>query len=65
MPVKAGLNTMDSVSESVLPEPIADDPAPLMVHWLLDSVPELPGVRGPVTLVPALLKRYIPLLPDE
>ena len=52
------LKLVARLSVSVLPDPIADDPVPLIVHWLFDRLPGPPGVMGPVIELPASLYRY-------
>src|SRR5258705_469672 len=37
-PANAGLKLTDTVSDRLLPDPVADDPVPFTTHWLFCTV---------------------------
>src|SRR5512140_1749855 len=58
VPANDAGNVMLRVKFIVLPLPDADDPAPLIVHWLLPSDPVPFNGIDPAYPLPALLTRY-------
>jgi len=46
-PAKPGWNVTASFTVAVLPEVLALEPVPVIVHWLFWRVAEVPSVIGP------------------
>jgi len=58
LPLKESANEVLRVRASELPLPVADEPAPVMVHWLFDRVPAPFSTMAGSSPVPASLTRY-------
>src|ERR1700682_1447008 len=58
VPLKAKAKLSGKLTVRLLPLVENEAPAALRVHWLLESVPEVPGEMGPWYTVPASFIRY-------
>src|SRR5215813_2770514 len=47
VPTNPDWKVMARLTVSVVPEPLAEEVDPSMLHWLFCNVPGLPGVNGP------------------
>jgi hypothetical protein len=54
-PVNVPVNVSATLNVRLFPDLLKEEPVPLRVHWLFDTVPAEPGVTAADKPVPALL----------